>query len=407
MERVKAKAKAKYEVDLLLDSGAYGAWARSEALDVKDYIRFCKALGDHAWQIVNLDVIPGAFLRRANTADEVEHSAAASYKNLQRMKDAGLNPMPVFHMGERLHWLEKLLKDGETYIGLSLNKTLRPEDHRRYLDMVFNMLTDREGRPYVRTHGFAVTSYPMMVNYPWASVDSTTWSLTPGYGQIIVPPYIDGEFNYLREPMRVAVSGVRHQSVSSQKKQFENLGDVGKRHVERFLEEAVGTTISRARYSTQDRRRCLLVYYLALCKALKDVRYVGARARITGPDHFDTSTLKARDPFNLRIVYATTINREWATLMNELGARSRLLSYWEMRKRPVELIQQWVATGNTGVYKQAPIRQDWNSETYLNRRRLALLARIKEYNDQSPDDAIELEPKDEAEAIEAATGVRS
>jgi hypothetical protein len=50
------------------------------------------------------------------------------------MKDAGLKPLPVFHHGEHFSWLERMLADGESYIGISTAKNLPDLVQRRWLD---------------------------------------------------------------------------------------------------------------------------------------------------------------------------------------------------------------------------------------------------------------------------------
>jgi len=378
IERV---TKDKNLVRLFLDSGAFGAWSRGKEIDVRDYIDYIKDNERFIWNYVNLDVIPGKFGRRDNSQREVEESAVGSYKNQKIMKKAGLHPIPVFHQGERMHWLEQFLRDGEPYIGLSASKFVRVDEQKRWLDMCFARLCDKQGRPLVKTHGFALTAYPLLTSYPWYTVDSTTWSLTPGYGQIIIPAYIKGKPDYLHPPIRIAISGVTHKSVSSQKKQFENLGPKSQDAVTRFLEEEVGCTVAEARYGTNFRRRAMLVYYMNLCNVLKGVHYTGPRASISGKDHYDTSHMKALEPFNLILTFATSLNREWSDLMTEVGANSRLLSYWEMQDRSNAVVQQYVLTGTHGKYQRAKIRPDW-SETYLNRRRLGLLDTIKRLDNE-------------------------
>lgn len=384
-------------VKLFLDSGAFGAWSRGKEIDVRDYIRYIKENEKFIWHYVNLDVIPGKFGHRDNSQAEIERSAQGSYKNQQKMKDKDLSPIPVFHQGERMHWLERYLADGEGYIGLSANKFVRIDEQRKWLDMCFNILCDKEGRPLVKTHGFALTAFRLLTSYPWYTVDSTTWSLTPGYGQIIIPAYIKGKFDYLHEPVRIAISGVTHKSVSSQKKQFENLGEAQRAAVTKFLRETVGVDITQTRYGTNERRKAMLMYYINLCKALRAVKFTGARARIFGPDHhIDTSKMKALPPFNLTLTLATSLNREWSELMTSVGANCRLLSYWEMQSRDNDVLQQYVKEGTHGKYQRARMRPDW-SETYLNRRRLALHSRVRTYGsegdeEQKPNARVRIKP---------------
>jgi hypothetical protein len=118
-------AKPKPLIKVMLDSGAYSAWRQSGTIAIDDYIRFVRDVEPCVHTYVNLDVIPGA-LERPRTWNDTQASADASYRNLQKMKDAGLRPLPVFHQGEDFKWLEKMLADGEDYIGISSAKNQRP-----------------------------------------------------------------------------------------------------------------------------------------------------------------------------------------------------------------------------------------------------------------------------------------
>jgi hypothetical protein len=380
MERVKPNGRDKSprnHVRLFLDSGAYGAWSRGEDIEIKDYIRYCKDNAHLIHQLVNLDVIPGKFGRRNNTQLEVEESARKSYVNQQKLKDAGLKPIPVIHQGERMQWLEAYLKDGETYIGLSPSKFVRVKDQMAWLNSVFNIITDKDGRPLVRTHGFAATSFRLLVSYPWRSVDSTTWSLTPGYGQIIIPAWHNGKFDYQATPTRVIMSGVAQKNKNAQEKQYEVLSGHHEAPVRRFIEEVVGSTITKQRYSSIERCKAMLTYYMKLNEQLYDVRYKGPRASIFGPGHYNTQGLKARKPWHMIQYFATeAMHKEWAKIMNECGANDRLLSYWLLKNRSNEVLEKFVTTGKVAEWERTKIKANWDSETYTNRRRLALYDRI-------------------------------
>ena len=106
-------------MDILLDSGAFSAWSLGERIDLSAYIGFVRANKDLIYRSINLDKIPGDFGIREWRPEEIEAAAAASYANQQKMKGAGLNPIPVFHQDEHFRWLEKYLADDEDYICLS------------------------------------------------------------------------------------------------------------------------------------------------------------------------------------------------------------------------------------------------------------------------------------------------
>ena len=258
MER-KAPAKTERLVDLMLDSGAFSVQFTGEKLDIQKYIEFVKEHKEHLWIYVNLDVVPGK-PNQKNTQEDVEQSAADSYQNLQIMKKAGLAPLPVFHMGERWYWLEKLLGDGEPYIGLSTNKNLFPKAHRAWLDQAWTIITKKDGTPLVKTHGFGITTHYLLVRYPWTTCDSTTWSLSAGYGKIFVPAYEGGKPNYFKPPITVIVSGVPQKSASRSSMQYESFGPVLRKHVLEFLDE-MKMSIADVRNDDGARRRAIVHYY--------------------------------------------------------------------------------------------------------------------------------------------------
>jgi hypothetical protein len=370
-------------IRLLLDSGAYTAWRSGGSIDVKDYIAYCVERKSLIHKIVNLDVIPGHPKSHYTAAAEVEESAKRSYSNQQRMKEAGLASIPVFHQGERLHWLEQMLRDGEPYIGLSPRAFYPTADKMRWLDSIFNLITDSDGRPLVRTHGFACTSLSLIASYPWRSVDSTTWSLTPGYGQIIVPALIDGKFDY-RHATRVIMSGVPQKNKGANLKQFENMAPAMRDVVEKFIKEVVGSELALQRYSPNTRRVAMLAYYLKLNEQLYDMRH-SRSGRIYGPDHFDASAiLKAVGPWNTIHYFATEArNHEWSAALNQVGADDRLISYWSLRKGSAETLDIYMKDGRCEEYVPTPVKPDWKSEIYRNRRRVALFFRNRRYKDEA------------------------
>jgi hypothetical protein len=320
-----------HKVRLLLDSGVFSAWNLGKTLDMKAYIDYVKRNKKWLFSYVNVDVIPGEYGRK-RTRSEVEKSAKLSYDNLQTMKSHGLRPIPVFHQGEQLYWLERLLADGETYIGISTAKDLRGKEHLHWLDTVFSMLTDTNGYPIVKVHGFGITNPRFLLRYPFYSVDSTTWALSPAYGHIFVPVYVKGEPDYLRLPNKMIMSGVPHANKSSQNTRYEGLSPIGQECVTRFLAEEVGINVTQARCGYSPRQRAVLIYYLHLADAIKD-----------------------RNPLKhgLNIMFVTTLTREFGNLMNDLGANTRLLSYWLLKDRPDQALIDFVTKGISGGENRA------------------------------------------------------
>lgn len=157
-----------------------------------NYICFIQEYGKYITQYSNLDVI---------------NNPEKTWENQQILEKEGLHPIPVYHFGCDIKWLKHYLDKGYDYIaigGMIPNPTsvLIPA-----LDEIWsNYLTDQDGMPLVKIHGFALTSSRLMVRYPWFSVDSTSWVLVSAYGRIFVPVIREKKPIYNGTPWIVALS---------------------------------------------------------------------------------------------------------------------------------------------------------------------------------------------------------
>lgn len=192
---------------MLLDSGAFSAWNAGAQVDLDDYIRFIRENIDYVSAYVNLDVIPGQPGRVPNPA-EVEASAAQGWANMLYMEGCGLNPIPVFHQGEQFKWLERMVKHGCEYIGISPANDRSTQQKQLWLDRVFSSICDEDGYPVVKTHAFGVTSPTLMGRYPWYTVDSTTWLASGSrFGLVRTPSHgPDGKWDWSRGLRTVRIS---------------------------------------------------------------------------------------------------------------------------------------------------------------------------------------------------------
>ena len=204
---------------LMLDSGAFTVWTKGTTIDLDKYIQFCL---DHPGisYYVNLDVIPGVpNQKRTITKDSVESSCLQGWKNYRRMLDAGIPKkqiIPVYHQNDPISWLDKYLEFGSPYIGISPANDNTTPVKLRWMRGLRKYLFDGAGRPVVKTHGFAVTSYSLMKYWEWHSVDSASWKLSAAWGAIYVPRRKGGVWDYSLPPLLVAVSPM---SPSIQKRQ--------------------------------------------------------------------------------------------------------------------------------------------------------------------------------------------
>lgn len=179
-------------IKIFLDSGAFSAFSQEVTIDIKEYIEFIKKYEDKLEVYANLDVIG---------------DPAATFRNQITMERAGLRPLPTFHYGEDVSWLKKYLAKGYEYIALGGMVPISNTDLLPWLDETFvNHLTDSKGMPIVKVHGFGMTSFRLMLRYPWYSVDSTSWIITGRTGGVYVPAYRGNQFIYSIPPYKVTVS---------------------------------------------------------------------------------------------------------------------------------------------------------------------------------------------------------
>jgi hypothetical protein len=362
--------KKKPRVDLMLDSGAFGAWKRGKVIDLASYIGFVQQNVDYFFSYVNVDVIPGRLGLMVRNQSEIEDSAKKSYDNLKIMHKAGLKPIPVFHQGERWYWLERMLAEGEQYIGISPYLRSNYSALIGWLDQCFTLITNEKGQPLCKTHGFGVTDQSILMRYPWFSCDSTSWTMGPSYGHIPVPIYRDGKPDYAWHAQRIIISDKPQKTT---KLHYDALGPLEQENVRRFLEEECQITILDARYDPNLRRRAYLRFYQQLIASIKCPRFQHRRASMHAQI---SSKLKPQGPWPIKLIFATSpAHGQYADLFTKVGAFNRLISYWDIidensglpRNGVVDRVREMILTGLHSDWKgnewpTTSIR-DWN-ETY-------------------------------------------
>lgn len=186
---------------LILDSGAFSVWTKGKQINIDDYIDFIKANLDIVDIVIALDVIPGTPNQPLTLQDRKE-AAKQSRINYLYMLKKGISQeilMPVFHQGEEEKWLAKMVKDCE-YVGISPANDKTPEQRALWIDNVcFDHIINPDGTPKVKFHGFGVTSIRLVKNYPWFSVDSTSWLNGGKNSYIYCPSMRQDGFDFLQE----------------------------------------------------------------------------------------------------------------------------------------------------------------------------------------------------------------
>jgi hypothetical protein len=135
---------------------------------IEQYVEYVKA-NQHLWDIYF-------------TVDLERHAEKILgwHKKLLAM---GVKPVPVVHgEGEALEYLKKYRDLGHKLIGLGTNAAIRSRQFqfRHYLDAMF----DAGAKWGLEFHGLALTAPWMLLEYPWWSADSSSWSRAAGYGTI-------------------------------------------------------------------------------------------------------------------------------------------------------------------------------------------------------------------------------
>ena len=162
---------------------------------INRYGRFCKRYESQMDYYVNVDVI---------------FNPELSWKVLKYLENEfGLSPLPVIHAHTDLVWIEKHIEAGYDYLGLGgLGQGMDVDDYTKWATKVFRLICPKPERlPIVKTHGFALTAFRLLLLFPWYSVDSTSWLKCAGFGGLYVPHRTAaGEFTFEQEPHQISVS---------------------------------------------------------------------------------------------------------------------------------------------------------------------------------------------------------
>jgi len=179
----------KYE-SIILDSGAFSAWSQKVTIDLVKYADYALKWIDQVSYVVNLDVIPAEPGVNPSAA-EIERSASLGYENYKYLLERGIPKeklIHVFHQHENTKWLNKMVhEDKMPYIGLSPANDMTTQQKMSFLEQCMPFVTDSNGLPIVKFHGFAVTSFDLMKMFPWYSVDSSTWAVAGGRDAAFIP----------------------------------------------------------------------------------------------------------------------------------------------------------------------------------------------------------------------------
>lgn len=177
---------------LFIDSGAFSVHTGKAKTTVDEYIDFLNSVDEDIDVFAQLDTIPGKLNQPKSKEDYIE-SANKSWENYLYMRSKLKSPnklMPVFHFGEDVQYLKRMLEwtdeNGNMlqYIGLSPANDASKQDRMLYLRDMYQFIKHSKN-PNVKTHIYGFTSLDAMSKFPCYSADSITHRLLAGYGKII------------------------------------------------------------------------------------------------------------------------------------------------------------------------------------------------------------------------------
>ncbi len=175
------------QLDIFADSGAYSAYAAGASISLADYAAWLKDWAALFTTAANLDVI----------GDHL-----SSRRNLERLEDLGLRPLPVFHPGEP--W-DVLADYAERYPYIALGGLVQHVNKHGAI-MPWILKCFRMGRDHgTAFHGFGFTVSRLLRDLPFYSVDSASYTWAARYAMFMLWDEKGGGLRccYFRRPQDV------------------------------------------------------------------------------------------------------------------------------------------------------------------------------------------------------------
>lgn len=244
-----------------LDSGAFSAYSQGVPVTLEEYGNFLLKHKDQIDHYCNLDEIP-----RAQTQEEVLRAAEVTLQNQKYLESLGLNPVPVFHKNEPWEYLEMYI---EKYDYICLGGLYGDID--QHLSKCWSKyLLNQDGTAKRKIHGFGMTTLRHLFEYPWYSVDSSTWLVHSKYGIIAYPSQnFDGSFNYRTKPILLPVSD-QSSYVKEAGRHYKTLLPLAQKAVDQYLQGELGMSIEEVSNEPPPRFVANIKYWLRVEQALRN-----------------------------------------------------------------------------------------------------------------------------------------
>jgi hypothetical protein len=157
------------EQNIIIDSGGYTARKKNTKIDIKEYIDF-----------INTNKVKVAFNLDTNNVEET----LQNQKLLDMHTDCQI--LPVYHVSDYINRKTTTLinefAEQYNFIGLGGMSGIKVSRDLflRFLRYVFSITKDK-----IKIHALGVTTARLMEQFPFYSVDSTTWLNGAKYGECI------------------------------------------------------------------------------------------------------------------------------------------------------------------------------------------------------------------------------
>lgn len=244
------------ESKLMVDSGAHSLFVREILKKQHGKLDFGYYETDEFWNYVDAY---GVFIQKHEhlldvyVSVDVIHNPELSWKVQRHLEDVyKITPLPVYHSGEDFSWFKKYV-DNYEYIGVSGlgQEVSKPTWYQNIGMPVFSYICKKPSyEPIRKIHGFAMTAPGIIAEFPWYSVDSTSWVMFGKYGIVIIPYKKDGQYVYTKSPNTVFVSS-RPKSKSNAD-HFDNVVGMHQDYFTNYFEEK-GFVVGKSEFKTVEK----------------------------------------------------------------------------------------------------------------------------------------------------------
>ena len=140
--------------NFFMDSGAFSFKNLKVKIDLDEYIDTIKK--DKIKNYSSLDVIG---------------DPEKTLKNYLYMKSKDLKPVPCFHINTDINYLDYYLKESDR---LAIGGIVQAKNIEVNLKKIWSKILNKNNK--TKVHGFGISNPEIAVNYPWYSIDSSSFN---------------------------------------------------------------------------------------------------------------------------------------------------------------------------------------------------------------------------------------